>query len=192
MRRGVNIVVLVLVLWALSGAAALAGALLDGYFRYPPGRLMFKLPPGNWQVVEQAPASFSRLVAGTMPTAILSAPEQGALILIWVKHTYTDYSHEPVQAFAQLKSLLQERQKAADDNSHFKYFEYQLQDGPIKAKSVLEAKTASFPVRGVGEALFFFREGDSYFYYAELLARAQEFEAASKGFLEAMGETYAY
>ena len=193
MRRWLKTGLLVTLLWALLGSTAAAQMLGDAYFRYAPGRLMLKIPPGKWRVVEQVPTPFNSIMLGNRPAAVLASVEQPALILIWAEKTYRDYSQQRVQAFSELEKVLQKRKKAADHDAHYRYFEYRLQeDGVSKARTNLEARAADLEVRGAGEGLFFFRNDDSYFYYVELLAASQAFEIVKAGFAEAIRATYAY
>lgn len=193
MHRCLKITVLGLALWTLLCSAAIGEILDGGYFLRDSHRLMLKLPPGSWQEVADAPASFASMVSGRRPTAILAAADQQALILVWVKHTYRDYSRRPVSAYIEVENFLEKRTKAARALQSYRYFEYDfIADGVARARCDAAAKAAAHDVRGLGELLLFFRDQDSYFFYVELLAESQVFNTVKGGFLEALRATYAY
>ena len=183
---------LIVGLWVVFATVASAASMKDGYFRYRRGRLMFKVPPGQWEKVEKAPEAFKHLMTGREPNVILAARIRPAMILIWVKHTYRDLSQSRVTAFGELEKILILRKKAADAHWRYRYFAYELQDDTIKASTAYSAKADDFDVRGHGEGMFYFRNGDSYFYYFELLADSDVFEAIKDEFVGAMEMTHIY
>ena len=183
---------LILGLWILFAAVASAASINDGYFRYRRGRLMFKVPPGQWAKVEEAPKAFKHLIIGKRPNVMLTAGVRPALIQIWVDKTFRDYSQRRISAFEKLERMIMKRKKSADAHFRYKYFAYELQDDTVKATTALFAKADGFDVRGHGEGMFYFRDGKSYFYYIEILADSDVFDAIKDEFLEAMQMTYIY
>jgi hypothetical protein len=183
---------LILGLCVLFTTVASAASMQDGYFRYRYGRLMFKVPPGKWRKAEQPPEAFKQIMTGKKPNVILTAQIRPAMILIWIDRTFRDYSQRRITAFSELEKIIAKRKKHADAHWRYKYFAYELQDNTIKATTSLMAKGDEFKVRGHGEGMFYFRDGKSYFYYFEVLADADVFDAIRDEFVEAMQTTYIY
>ncbi len=196
MRSRLTTAFLVLSLVALLGTIGCAPSIQDGYLRYSPGRLMFKIPPGSWEKVKveegviQIPQPFNKFTVGKRPSVALAAAVRPAVIYIWVDHTSRDYSNRLVDGFNRLESFLQNRQKAAQRSNRFKYFEYMLLNDLIAAKTDLAAQSGDFEMRGHGQARIYFHKGETYFYYFELQADAEVFDAVKEEFTEALKETH--
>ena len=183
---------LILGLWILFATVASAASIKDGYFRYPRGRLMFKVPPGQWAKVKEVPEAFKHLIIGRRPNAMLAAGVRPAIIQIWVDRTFRDFSQQRISAFERLEKMIIKRKRRADAHLRYKYFAYELQDDTVKATTALFARANGLDVRGYGEGMFYFRDGKSYFYYIEILADSDVFDAIKDEFLEAMQMTYIY
>ena len=198
MRSRLTTAFLVLSLVALLGIIGCAPSIKDGYLRYSPGRLMFKIPPGSWEKVKvaegviQMPQPFNKFMVGKKPSVALAAAIRPAVILIWVDHTSRDYSNRLIDGFARLEDFLQDRQEAAQRSKKYEYFEYTLFNDLIAAKTDLAAQSGDFEMRGQGEAQFYFHKGETYFYYFELQADADVFDAVKEEFTEALKETHGY
>ncbi len=176
----------------LATLASHAQAFEDGYFRYPEGRLLFKLPLGTWQVVKKMPESFDAFKMGSKPDVILAAMVRPAVILIWTERSSTDYSGRLLKAYERLEKILRKRQRAAKGSGEYQYFEYDLLGGTPAAKSAMAAQAGDLQVKGYGEARIYSHEGSTYFHYFELLADADVFEAVGEEFIEALQQTRGY
>jgi hypothetical protein len=176
----------------LATLASRAQAFEDGYFRYPKGRLLFKLPAGTWEVVKQMPEPFDAFKLGSKPDVILAAMVRPAVILIWTDRSSTDYSGRLLKAYERLEKILKKRQRAAKGSEEYQYFDYDLLSGTPAAKSAMAAQTGDLQVKGFGEARIYSHEGSTYFHYFELLADADVFEAVSAEFIEALQQTRGY
>jgi hypothetical protein len=196
MRSRLTTAFLVFSLVALIGTIGCAPSIKDGYLNYSPGRLMFKIPPGSWERVKmeegvmKIPEPFDRFTVGKQPKIALAAAVRPAVILIWVDHTSRDYSKRLVDGFNRLETFLQNRQKAAQSSKTFKYFEYMLLNDLIAAKTDLAAQSGDFEMRGHGQSRIYFHKGETYYYYFELQADAEVFDAVKEEFTEALKETH--
>jgi hypothetical protein len=161
----------------------------DGYFRYPKGRLLFKLPAGNWEVVKKIPPPYDAFKVGPKPDVILAAMVRPAVILIWTERSSTDYSGRLLKAYERLEKILKKRQRGARE---YQYFDYDLSGGTPAATSAMAAQAGDLQIKGYGEARIYTHEGNTYFQYIELLADSDVFEAVREEFVEALGETRGY
>ncbi len=179
---------LLLVLF-LAIPASQALAFEDGYFRYPKGRLLFKLPAGTWEVVKKMPEPYNAFKVGSKPDVILAAMVRPAVILIWTERSSSDYSGKLLKAYEKLENILKKRQRAAVE---YKYFDYDLLGGTPAARTSMAAQAGDLQIKGYGEARLYFHEGNTYFHYIELLADSDVFELVSQEFIEALAETSGY
>jgi hypothetical protein len=172
------------------GATAASGASLEeGYLSYSKGRLMFKLPAGDWEVVKEVPAPYDAFTLGKKPDVVLAARVRPAVIKIWVERSSRDYSDNLIKAYGKLRDILKNRSKAARASKNYQYFEYELLGGVPAAESTMAAQAEDLQVRGQGEARIYFHKGNTYFQYFELLADSDVFDAVKEEFSEALKET---
>ena len=189
MVRRLVTVVLILILGSLGTTAAFGASLEDGYLRYSKGRLKFKLPTGDWEVVREVPAPYDAFTVGKKPDVVLAARVRPAVIKIWVERSSRDYSDNLIKAYGKLKDILNNRRKAARASKNYQYFEYELLGGVPAAESTMAAQAEDLEVQGQGEARIYFHKGRTYFQYIELLADSDVFDAVKEEFAEALKET---
>ena len=67
MGRRLVTVLLILIFGGLGTTTAFGASLEEGYLHYSKGRLKFKLPAGNWEVVKEVPAPFNVFTVGKSP-----------------------------------------------------------------------------------------------------------------------------
>ena len=189
---------LVLGLLSLIGLIGCAGApKQEGYFAYSSARLMFKLPPGDWQQVKwqerkDVPSPYNNFIRGNRPKVVLAATIRPAVIFIWTEHKVRDFSERPLKAYEWLEKFLKRREKAIEGSGNNLFFDYELYDKTTAARTSLVGEFEDFQVRGSGKAMFYFPKGSSHLYYFELLADADVFEAVKEEFSEALKETHGY
>lgn len=189
MGRRLVTVVLILIFGSLGATAAFGASLEDGYLRYSKGRLKFKLPAGDWEVVKKVPAPYDAFTVGKKPDVVLAARVRPAMIKIWVERSSRDYSDNLIKAYGKLKDILNNRRKAARASKNYQYFEYELLGGVPAAESTMAAQAEDLEVQGQGEARIYFHKGRTYFQYIELLADSDVFDAVKEEFAEALKET---
>jgi hypothetical protein len=192
MGRRLVTVVLILILGSLGTTAAFGASLEDGYLRYSKGRLKFKLPTGDWEIVREVPAPYDAFTVGKKPDVMLAARVRPAVIKIWVERSSRDYSDNLIKAYGKLKDILNNRRKAARTSKNYQYFEYELLGGVPAAESTMAAQAEDLEVQGQGEARIYFHKGRTYFQYIELLADLDVFDAVKEEFAEALKETGAH
>ena len=189
MGRRLVTVVLILIFGSLGATAAFGASLEDGYLRYSKGRLKFKLPAGDWEVVKKVPAPYDAFTVGKKPDVVLAARVRPAVVKIWVERSSRDYSDNLIKAYGKLKDILNNRRKAARASKNYQYFEYELLGGVPAAESTMAAQAEDLEVQGQGEARIYFHKGRTYFQYIELLADSDVFDAVKEEFAEALKET---
>ena len=189
MGRRLVTVLLILIFGSLGATAAFGASLEEGYLRYSKGRLKFKLPAGDWEIVKEVPAPYNAFTVGKKPDVVLAARVRPAVIKIWVERSSRDYSDNLIKAYGRLKNILKNRRKAARASKNYQYFEYELLGGMPAAESTLAAQAEDLQVQGQGEARIYFHKGRTYFQYIELLADSEVFDAVKEEFAEALKET---
>ncbi len=189
MGRRLATVLLILIFGSLGATAASGASLEEGYLSYSKGRLMFKLPAGDWEVVKEVPAPYDAFTVGKKPDVVLAARVRPAVIKIWVERSSRDYSDNLIKAYGKLRDILKNRSKAARASKNYQYFEYELLGGVVAAESTMAAQAEDLQVRGQGEARIYFHKGKTYFQYFELLADSDVFDAVKEEFSEALKET---
>jgi hypothetical protein len=182
MGRRLATVLLILIFGSLGATAASGASIEEGYLSYSKGRLMFKLPAGDWEVVKEVPAPYNAFTVGKKPDVVLAARVRPAVIKIWVERSSRDYSDNLIKAYGKLRDILKNRSKAARASKNYQYFEY-------AAESTMAAQAEDLQVRGQGEARIYFHKGKTYFQYFELLADSDVFDAVKEEFSEALKET---
>ena len=192
MRRRYITTLLFLVFLAILARDASAVSFEDGYLRYSSGRLLFKFPEGDWEAVTEMPPPYDAFRIGSKPDLVLAARVRPAVILIWVEHSSTDYSGRRLKAYKRLEGTLKSRKTAAERSKKYQYFDYDLFNGMVAAKSMMAAQVGDLQLKGYGEARIYFHEGETYFQYFELLADSEVFEAVRAEFVEALKETRGY
>jgi len=189
MGRRLVTVLLILIFGGLGTTAAFGASLEEGYLRYSKGRLKFKLPAGDWEIVKEVPAPYDVFTVGKKPDVVLAARVRPAVIKIWVERSSRDYSDNLIKAYGKLKDILKSRRKAARASKNYQYFEYELLGGMPAAESTMAAQAEDLQVQGQGEARIYFHKGRTYFQYIELLADSDVFDAVKEEFAEALKET---
>ena len=189
MGRRLVTVLLILIFGGLGTTAAFGASLEEGYLRYSKGRLKFKLPAGDWEIVKEVPAPYGAFTVGKKPDVVLAARVRPAVIKIWVERSSRDYSDNLIKAYDKLKDILRNRRRAARASKKYQYFEYELLGGMPAAESTMAAQAEDLQVQGEGEARIYFHEGRTYFQYIELLADSDVFDAVKEEFAEALKET---
>ena len=198
MEQRVQKALLVLsVLGFLGITGCAAPALNQGYYKYRSGRLLFKLPSGEWEQVkrdqfQKVPAPYKDFIVGVRPKVVLEPRIRPAVILIWSEKSYRDLSKQPLDAYKWLEEFLRRREKAVRQSNEHRYFDYELLDGAIAATTSLEGEPGDVQVRGSGKAMLHYHGGDSYLYYFELLADSDVFDAVNEEFIEALKGTHGY
>ena len=189
MGRRLVTVLLILIFGGLGTTAAFGASLEEGYLRYSKGRLKFKLPAGDWEIVKEVPAPYDVFTVGKKPDVVLAARVRPAVIKIWVERSSRDYSDNLIKAYGKLKDILKSRRKAARASKNYQYFEYELLGGVPAAESTMAAQAEDLQLQGQGEARIYFHKGRTYFQYIELLADSDVFDAVKEEFAEALKET---
>lgn len=189
MGRRLVTVLLILIFGGLGTTAAFGASLEEGYLRYYKGRLKFKLPAGDWEIVKEVPAPYDVFTVGKKPDVVLAARVRPAVIKIWVERSSRDYSDNLIKAYGKLKDILKSRRKAARASKNYQYFEYELLGGVPAAESTMAAQAEDLQLQGQGEARIYFHKGRTYFQYIELLADSDVFDAVKEEFAEALKET---
>lgn len=189
MGRRLVTVLLILIFGGLGTTAAFGASLEEGYLRYSKGRLKFKLPAGDWEIVKEVPAPYDVFTVGKKPDVVLAARVRPAVIKIWVERSSRDYSDNLIKAYGKLKDILKSRRKAARASKNYQYFEYELLGGVPAAESTMAAQAEDLQLQGQGEARIYFHKGRTYFQYIELLADSDVFDAVKEEFVEALKET---
>ena len=189
MGRRLATVLLILIFGSLGATAAFGASLEEGYLHYSKGRLKFKLPAGDWEIVKEVPAPYDVFTVGKKPDVVLAARVRPAVIKIWVERSSRDYSDNLIKAYGKLKDILKSRRKAARASKNYQYFEYELLGGVPAAESTMAAQAEDLQVQGQGEARIYFHKGRTYFQYIELLADSDVFDAVKEEFAEALKET---
>lgn len=192
MDRRLLTVLLILIFGSLGATPASGVSLEEGYLRYTKGRLQFKLPAGDWEVVKAVPAPYNAFTVGKKPDVVLAARVRPAVIKIWVERSSRNYSDKLIKAYEKLKDILGNRRKAALASKNYQYFEYELLGGVPAAESTMAAQAGDLQVQGQGEARIYFHKGKTYFQYFELLADSDVFDAVKEEFSEALKETRGY
>jgi hypothetical protein len=179
--------------FGLLGTTSCAGpAKKEGYFRYSAGRLMFKLPPGEWEQIREVPAPYNTFIVEHRPRVVLTARIRPAVIFIWTKQSPRNFSERPIEAYKWLEAFLKTREKAVERSKQDRYFDYEFLAGAIAARTVLGGDLGDVQLRGSGKAMFYYHDGNSHLYYFELLADSAVFEAVKDEFTEALKETHGY
>ena len=189
MGRRLVTVLLILIFGGLGTTAAFGASLEEGYLRYSKGRLKFKLPAGDWEIVKEVPAPYDVFTVGKKPDVVLAARVRPAVIKIWVERSSRDYSDNLIKAYGKLKDILKSRRKAARASKNYQYFEYELLGGVPAAESTMAAQAEDLQLQGQGEARIYFHKGRTYFQYIELLADSDVFDAVKEEFAGALKET---
>ena len=189
MGRRLVTVLLILILGGLGTTLAFGASLEEGYLQYSKGRLKFKIPAGNWDIVKKVPAPYDAFTVGKKPDVVLAARVRPAVIKIWVERSSRDYSDNLIKAYERLRGNLKNRRRAAQASKNYKYFEYELFGGVPAAESSMAAQAGDLEVQGQGEARIYFHKGRTYFQYIELLADSDVFDAVKEEFAEALKET---
>ena len=189
MGRRLVTVLLILIFGSLGATAAFGASLEEGSLHYSKGRLKFKLPAGDWEIVKEVPAPYDDFTVGKKPDVVLAARVRPAVIKIWVERSFRDYSDNLIKAYGKLKDILKSRRKAARASKNYQYFEYELLGGVPAAESKMAAQAEDLQVQGQGEARIYFHKGRTYFQYIELLADSDVFDAVKEEFAEALKET---
>ncbi len=192
MDRRLVTVLLILIFGTLVATAASGESIEEGSLLYAKGRLQFKLPAGDWEVVKTVPAPYNAFTVGKKPDVVLAARVRPAVIKIWVERSSRNYSDKLIKAYEKLKDILGNRRKAALASKKYQYFEYELLAGVPAAESTMAAQAGDLQVQGQGEARIYFHKGKTYFQYFELLADSDVFDAVKEEFSEALKETRGY
>ena len=106
MGRRLVTVLLILIFGGLGTTAAFGASLEEGYLRYSKGRLKFKLPAGDWEIVKEVPAPYDAFTVGKKPDVVLAARVRPAVIKIWVERSARDYSDNLIKAYGRLRGTL--------------------------------------------------------------------------------------
>ena len=189
MDRRLVTVLLILTFGSIGATTASGVSREEGYLHYTKGRLQFKLPAGDWEIVKEVPAPYDAFTVGKKPDVVLAARIRPAVIKIWVARSSRDYSDNLIKAYGKLKDILSSRRKAALASKNYQYFEYELLGGLPAAESSLAAQVEDLQVQGQGEARIYFHKGRTYFQYIKLLADSDVFDAVKEEFAEALKET---
>ncbi len=198
MAQRVQKTLLVLGVLGLLGTTSCAGTSKnEGYLKYSSGRLMFKLPSGEWERVrhdqiQKVPIPYKNFIVGARPKVVLVPRIRPAVILIWTEKSYRDLSGQRLEGYKWLEEFLRKREKAVNQSGENRFFDYELLDGSIAARTSLEGEPGDVQVKGSGKAMFHYYLGASYLYYFELLADSDVFDAVNEEFTEALEETHGY
>ena len=146
MGRRLVTALLILIFGGLGPTTAFGTSLEEGYLRYSRGRLKFKLPAGNWDIVKKVPAPYDAFTVGKKPDVVLAARVRPAVIKIWVDRSSRDYSDKLIKAYGRLRGILKNRRGAARASKHYQYFEYELFGGVSAAKSSMAAQAGDLEI----------------------------------------------